>query len=551
MFPSCCSCGGCEIGTDAFDGSLSQWSTTGSPSTSGGLLTMTSGDRVIFTPEPASASSGVHVETHPETADGTAKVRLIAGYTDASNYLFGELAIAGGEGTLRLGEKIAGTESWLTLAKTVEDTGSELNDRSTLELCWTPGAALVPEGRWQGPAFPRSARNAAGPEEAWINEGNIQQMDSTSANCIILNDGDETRILIAETFGINVPAGSTIDGIKVGINCEDASTSNPEAPSEIEFTEIILLDGSGASVGDNKAPIGTPIPLELAEVTVGGSADDWNAGLTWEDVNSPLFGVAIKFTWDDSGATTSRGVDVDYVALTLWYTTPDRRAGRLRLAYTNTAAPNATDCVTDLNVTSDDGLKTGIEVTAGSFDFTDYTLSYQLSDSRPSCPDCGCTASGGGEPCGCCDDEPEESYVIDMGGTLSDDECECSQIPQSFVVDNIGECVWGYEQEIDCDDEGFDHDAIFAGTLRLLEDETGCYWEAYLHITGSGTTIQDPSNPDQDVFNGAESDALYESDYITAGDCFTDLPMTLNLIAGDTAGVCSSAWPASITLDLA
>jgi len=532
MFWAACSCAECEIGTDAFDGSLSQWSTTGSPSTSGGLLEMTSGDRVIFTPEPASGSSGVHVETHPETADGTAKVRLLAAYTDANNHLFGELAIAGGAGTIRLGEKIGGTESWL-------------NDRSTLELCWTPGAALTPEGRWQGPAFPRDVIEN-GINAPWSDLDNVKSDDDVLATCGLASGTPLSNELICRTFGLNIPAGSTIDGIKADVECSSSGTD-----ATVTLKDFQVTDGNGGIVGDDKGT-GQTVSNNgvLGSISVGGSADDWNAGLTWADVNSPLWAFSLVFEYTAGSAPTT--VNVDYVTIVVWYTTPDRRAGRLRLTYTNTAAPNATDCVTDHNVTSDDGLKTGIEVTAGSFDFTDYTLSYQLSDSRPSCPDCGCTASGGGEPCGCCDEEPEESYVIDMGGTLSDDECACSEIPQSFVVDNVGECLWTYSQEIDCDLGGeASGDGTFGATLRLIDDETGCKWNLYLAINGSGTTIQDPSNPDQDAFNGAASDALYESDYITAGDCFTDLPMTLNLITGDTAGVCSSAWPASITLDAA
>lgn len=541
----CPNCGcTCEIATDAFDGDLSSFATTGTPTIASGKLVLNAGDGVIHNLTAVSADTGVHVEIDPLTSDATAKLRLKAAWTDANNFLFGELAIASSAGTIRLGQKSGGTESWLTLPKVVEDTGAELNARSTLMLCWAPGMTQTPQASFRGPLFPSGA-SQSGSGETWNDLGQLSAVDGNTASVELSLDFPTSKVVLASGFNSSIPDGSTIDGIEAQLFA--ARNGGPGDGVTVTLTTLRLVDGGGSAVGDNKATGQVLQPGGvLSAISAGGATDDWNAGLTWEDFASTQAGLIFQITYDDGG-TELEGVVVDYVSITVYYTTPSRRSGRLTIAYGNTGSVTV-DCITDYNVRTDDGLKAGVESDTGDWDIDTFTLSYLESESRPTCPGCECTA-GEGEPCGCCDDPPSDAYVIDMGATLSDDECECSAIPQTFEVTNIIECGWSYSQEIGCELDGDDGTAQFEAFAELVEDGTGCFWRASLQIVPQATTIQDPTNPDQNVFGGSNV-AIYESGYITEGDCEADLPITLNGVSLLGPTVCGTVWPDPITLDL-
>lgn len=527
----CCNCD-CDIGSDDFSGSLSQWSTTGSPSTSSGKLLMSAADRVIFTPAPLTADAGVHIETSPLTTDATATVRLLAAWTDANNFLFGEFDKASGAGTLRLGKKVGGAESWLTDIVTVEDTNSELDARSTLELCWQPGPTQEGEAQSQTGKNPSRIDSADG----WQNLDFACVPDSSEAAFLFTFDG-QTAAFTAIGFSFVVPPGSTIDGIGVSIYCYDGNHN----PAEIENTSLRLI-GINGPTGDDNAVGAIPI-VSGGTIGAGGSTDDWNAGLTWEDINSPAFGITCEFTWVDALTTAEADLLVDGIVLSIWYTTPDRARGKLTLAYSNTGSATV-DCVTEHSAFAPwEGLKTGIAVSAGDWDFEDYTLAYLYNaSSRPTCPDCDCVDEA--EPCGCCAAAPSEAYIVDLGaGGWTDDNCSgCADISGEFVVDAIASCFWLYFQPLgccnaDCGGDGGDISGLYV-EATLVEDTvygTGCRWVVRVRFPEDYPAGAGP-------FFGF-SDATWVSDE----DPPCDDEVTLSKIL-DRGSACTGTLPDTITI---
>lgn len=425
--PCLCNCGdNCTIGTDDFSGSLSGWSTTGTPTTSGGLLVMNSdGDRVIFNTTPSSASDGVHILTYPLSA-GSGVIRIIANWLNSSNYIYGEYSRT--DQTIRIGKVVGGTDTYETPAKTL----SSPSERATLRLCWQPGESQAPASSDTGTIFPTTVFEGSGGVIPWESSSSVLAEDGISASAVFDNDGETTNSLTVYGMSLAIPAGATIDGVKIRIECFDLD----ETASEIVVESIRLVDGEGTAAGDDKGA-DTPVPFgSLDGLIFGGAADDWNAGLTWEDVNSPLFGAVFYFRWDDGSTTPSRELEVDYVNFIVYYTTASRQAGQATFSY----IPNGgTDqqCTIDGLVVATDGTATGIAVVSGDWDFTEWTLSYLDSGTHPGCPTCDCV--GDTTPCGACDSNGVPVVIqIDIDNVASLGDCDCeTEFNGTYLLDFV------------------------------------------------------------------------------------------------------------------
>jgi hypothetical protein len=531
----CCGCS-CTIYTNDFSAALSGFTTTGTPSTSGGLLVMTAGDRVIATTTPSSASDSIHLTTGALTTDATATLRLICAWVDSSNYLFGEVSRAAGAITLRLGQVAGGVSTWLTDAVTVQDTGAELDERHVISLCWTPGPVLEEEAVEQS-LLPWRADDSGGD---WSDESEILEYEASAATSGFGVGEAETDIILA-SFQFAFAPGFVPEEVAVGWQADHS----PVDPVDVTDSFAQLFDDSGF-VGTNQATEAYSLGENgIDPVTNGGydPLDTWDATLTDEIVNSATFGVGLRFKRSDTDFGST--VNLYHVTMSIRGTVPERRVGRLTLAYGNTSIAE-TDCVTDYAVvlTGDglDGKAAGLAVTAGDWDFDAFTLSYLLSDSRPTCPSCGCTVDAA-EPCDCCDETPLAEYVVDLGaGGWTDDDCtNCDEVAGEYVVTAYEACRWHYFEDIGI----CTGDVARVGELRIVvslrESGTQCLWSvtvSYTRIIGGVGT--------------QSTTARYESDLLDEGVCDDDFPLTLNKVFDGSSAdpPCGGAMPATITIDI-
>ena len=172
----------------------------------------------------------------------------------------------------------------------------------------------------EGPNFPATGAtfaNAGTSEnaEAWVNPGNIVSDNATSASitAATYDSPDISQILRASDFSFTIPAGSTIDGLVVEVDRSNAAGAASD-------NRIQLATGTTFStlVGDNKAATTTDWPAALATVSYGTSTDDWNAGLTAEQINDPGFSVFLSVQAD----AANTDVAVDFIRVTVHYTAP-------------------------------------------------------------------------------------------------------------------------------------------------------------------------------------------------------------------------------------
>jgi hypothetical protein len=525
----CCDCDSrdvdqCTIDSDSFDDDLSKWrEIAGDWSTANSKLTGSGPGTLLMNEAPDLATEGIHIGTTGQIAGGDpAILRFLGGRLDANNYVFGQLARDGNSGQIRVGQVVGGIESWLCDEITVEDD-TEITDAHALEFCWKP-----PQPQPQRELF---ASRYAGTQtnSGWLDGDLLLGFDDNNPASFVFGGAETSGMMNCRGFRFNIEPGSTIDGVEVGILARLQPLSGIGL---LSLSHLQLLTSAGA-VGDNKATGQAVSVAGYAGVGAGGSTDDWNANLTSEDVTDDDFGV--QFTFDSTAACT---IEVDSVSITLWYTTPAMTRGRVTLTYTNTEPGAFVPIACAIGITDYEatGRAAGIGIIAGTWEFTEFTLSYLDSPTHTPCPTCDCVALG----CESCNasDPASSSYVVDLGGGgWINIACnDCDDVNGEYVVDFLrinspgtvgGVCTWQYEEELEC--------SLLLITLWVQQG----FWRLEVALYGF----------DAGITTGTISGVLYEFDAGFPHNCQGDAPFTLTKVF-ELGSFCVTGMPATVTVDV-
>lgn len=162
-----------------------------------------------------------------------------------------------------------------------------------------------------GPNSPATIVDDAslGGDTPWTSPGNA----ATSNNVYTFTDLGESSVtdyLKCTNFGFSIPAGSTINGIKV-----EVESYVEHAALQWTLHACIVQSGTIQEASDITALV---VDTE-AYLTCGSATELW--GLTWSvaQVNSANFGVAVK-VYAPEGSST---VDIDHVRITVYYSAAD------------------------------------------------------------------------------------------------------------------------------------------------------------------------------------------------------------------------------------
>lgn len=150
----------------------------------------------------------------------------------------------------------------------------------------------------------------SGGQVHWTNPTNIYTSNNVYATAPDLEQPDReyTHWLRARDFGFSIPAGATIDGIKVEIG-KKADLAG------MRDSSVKIVWGSTPQ-GDEKALVATWGTSD-AYSTYGGATDLW--GLTWEwDDFDEFFGVALQARMADPEEYAD--AYVDHIRITVYYT---------------------------------------------------------------------------------------------------------------------------------------------------------------------------------------------------------------------------------------
>lgn len=159
----------------------------------------------------------------------------------------------------------------------------------------------------QGPNYGSSATGVADAVPLWLNPGNVTASDDSYAECSYFSAGTVTSSLHVTGFGFSIPSTATVVGIEVAVECQ-------------QFGGVVQMDTvqliySGSTVGDNKGDNVEWGGASDSTYTYGGASDDWNASLTYSQVNHSTFGVRLRALIYDAGANAK----VDSITVKVYY----------------------------------------------------------------------------------------------------------------------------------------------------------------------------------------------------------------------------------------
>lgn len=158
----------------------------------------------------------------------------------------------------------------------------------------------------RGPHSVGTLSNAtlSGSSASWTNLNNAQTSNDVYCGIPVngLTSTDQyTDFLLATNFGIDVPAGSTIDGILVEIERGDLYNSNNAKDYEIKIIK------NGVRGAENKAK--TAAWSSEDYIVYGSATDRWSETWTATDVNSADFGLAISIKKQGGGSNPQPLID--------------------------------------------------------------------------------------------------------------------------------------------------------------------------------------------------------------------------------------------------
>lgn len=147
---------------------------------------------------------------------------------------------------------------------------------------------------------------------SWTTPTNAQARDTINTASTVPKAGYSDWLRGTNfSFDSVVPAGSTIDGIKVRIRRFAYSGAG------IADGELYLWDGS-TIIGADHAAVAVAWPNTLTDKEYGGLGDNWGATLTAALIRSSSFGVQI---WvGNMDELVNCGARIDCLEMTVYYT---------------------------------------------------------------------------------------------------------------------------------------------------------------------------------------------------------------------------------------
>jgi len=148
---------------------------------------------------------------------------------------------------------------------------------------------------------------------SWVNPMYVCADDTNYAiTTAELDEGDETKTMLANDFRFAIPGSATIRGVEVKIQSKG---NDPDAL----ITHVLRLT-TGTTDSDSRADHGCNHPWSDAfgfHHSGGNATDLWGLGLTPSVVNNSSFGV--KFGVENCESAEDARPYVDYIQMTVWY----------------------------------------------------------------------------------------------------------------------------------------------------------------------------------------------------------------------------------------
>lgn len=216
-----------------------------------------------------------------------------------ANYLFSQVEL--GESAF-----VAGYNSRLVWL------GERNKQPNLINMTFEGGFAVIPAGVVSGPNAPSAAANVNSTGIPWQNINNIFLPDGIAATVALTLANPASDYLRATGYGFALPSNATITGILV-----KALVKGSNAIDVSDFSVFIVKNNIMLGVDHGN---GNTWTAAFAYQNYGGSADLWGTTWTAADINNANFGVALAA--GNNGFSGTRTASVDYISITVYYTTP-------------------------------------------------------------------------------------------------------------------------------------------------------------------------------------------------------------------------------------
>ena len=149
----------------------------------------------------------------------------------------------------------------------------------------------------------------------WPNPTNVYASDNAYTELSVAKrQVVDTANHISTGFGFAIPAGATIDGIKVDVERKKSTSAAGTTCND----NLIRLTKDG-SIGVGTAGNSNAWPTTEAYQTFGGPTDKWGQTWTVAEINASTFGFMFSASLIGS-STTGVTASVDHVRITIYYT---------------------------------------------------------------------------------------------------------------------------------------------------------------------------------------------------------------------------------------
>lgn len=228
---------------------------------------------------------------------------------------------------------------------------------------------------------------------SWSNPGNAEISGDIRA-IADLDDNEVSRYLKATDFDFAIPAGATIDGIKVEVEKSAQNTNR------IKDSSVRIVKG-GVIGATNKADLANFWGTSDAYTTYGSPTDTWGLAWTPADINASDFGVAFAAKKDTTSGNEYEA-RVDHIRITVYYTpaiVPTTATLTLLKTVINDNGGGAVDTdwtLTATGPTNISGIEGNASVTNAVVNAGAYTLGENGGPTGYSAGTYSCVKNGGG-----------------------------------------------------------------------------------------------------------------------------------------------------------
>lgn len=161
---------------------------------------------------------------------------------------------------------------------------------------------------------------------SWTNPGYAQGgLNSVFAQVNNSTPSAISYYLRLSAYSFSIPAGATIDGVKVTIRAgmvgDGLLLTGPCTTPSANYYRVRLVNHLSTIGTADKAASNTLTNNGVFADAFGGSSDTWSgeaSAINWNDANS---GVVVAFQWTASGSSNCTVV-IDYVPIEITYTPP-------------------------------------------------------------------------------------------------------------------------------------------------------------------------------------------------------------------------------------